>query len=159
MSRVALALAVAALVACGAIGANGAVAPGDDGKGLTIPRFTDAIIGAWADGTGPDACGAQQITYFSEDGVVLDLYGQAGPFHSFGTWRREGDRLILTHNEFPLAADGTSSRDFPFTVVRLDAARLHLRNTKGEVRERVRCPSAVLGDAAKADVTQSPKAP
>lgn len=102
------------------------------------------LIGAWADGTEAGSCSINQITYFSSDAVVIDLYSTKGLFHSFGKWRIESDQIVITHNEFPLLANGQSGPEIALTIVRLDKNQLDIKNTKGELRKRVKCHGLTL---------------
>lgn len=110
---------------------------------------SEALLGAWASGTETDSCDKEQITYFSSDGVVMDLYSKDGPTHSFGKWRLEDNKIIITHNEFPLLASGQSDDEIPLTLVSVDGSRLVVRNVKGEDRERIYCPNLKLTTGPK----------
>lgn len=103
-----------------------------------LPTNT-GLLGAWASGSGAESCAMEQITYFSSEGVVIDMYSKNGPFHAFGSWRREGNKLIITHNELPLDATGQSDPEITLIIVELDETRLTVRNTKGELRDRTKC--------------------
>ena len=115
------------------------------------PSSARSLAGAWASGEDISACETAPITYFSSDGVVLILLAADGPVHSVGSWTVIGDKMQMTHNDFPLDPSGLSNDPVVLNITRLDALRFDTRNAKGDERLRVRCPEILIQPENHAD--------
>lgn len=106
-----------------------------------VPSVSDrtSTIGAWASGASVKDCQNSPITYFSSDRVVAVLLSAKGPVHSIGSWTRKRDQLTMTHNDFPLDPSGQLNAPVILDIIELSANRFVTRNSKGDVRERIRC--------------------
>lgn len=100
---------------------------------------TPSPQGAWASGIDAASCDTAPITYFSSDGVVLVLLSAEGPIHSYGQWTQDDRILTMTHNDFPVQADGKAKDPVDLEILTLTGERFDTKNQAGQVRERVRC--------------------
>lgn len=106
---------------------------------------SDAMpIGAWASGENIVACDTAPITYFSSDGVIIVFLSAEGPIHSFGRWKVVNSQLSMTHNDFPLDARGISKQPVLLDIIKLSSRHFDTKNSKGEIRQRVKCDGISL---------------
>jgi len=102
------------------------------------------VAGAWASGSGPDACAKAPISLFMSDGSLAIFESAAGGLHAIGVWKLDGATLHMTHNETPLAMDGKASEPVDLTLVELTAEKFVSKNAKGQERARTRCKDLTL---------------
>ena len=126
-----------------AVGLTACASSYDDPQGM-MSEQVPSPAGAWVSSDDRSDCATKPITYFSTDGTVLVFLNKDGDMHSFGQWSLSEDTLMMTHNDFPLDATGTSNDPVALQILQLNDTTFTTRNAKDETRIRTRCADIEL---------------